>query len=79
MATNTMTGRENLLNIAQMSHNQEIIDVAEVLNETNDMIADAHVQQANDITSHVVSRRARPCRGSAGDSVPVRETGLFLR
>ncbi len=57
MATNTMTGRENLLNIAQMSHNQEIIDVAEVLNETNDMIADAHVQQANDITSHVVSRR----------------------
>ncbi len=57
MATNTMTGRENLLNIAQMTHNQEIIDVAEVLNETNDMIADAHVQQANDITSHVVSRR----------------------
>ena len=55
--TNVITGRENLLNIAQMSHNQEIIDVAEVLNEVNDMIADAHVQQANDITSHVVSRR----------------------
>ncbi len=57
MATNTLTGRENLLNIAQMTHNQEIIDVAEVLNETNDMIADAHVERANDITSHVVSRR----------------------
>ncbi|KKM07849.1 hypothetical protein LCGC14_1729800 [marine sediment metagenome] len=55
--TNTLTGRENLLNIAQMTHNQEIIDVAEVLNETNDMIADAHVERANDITSHVVSRR----------------------
>lgn len=57
MATNVLTGRENLLNLAQMTHNQEIIDVAEVLNETNDMIQDAHVQQANDITSHVVSRR----------------------
>ena len=55
--TNTLTGRENLLNIAQMTHNQEIIDVAEVLNETNDMIADAHVERANDITSHVISRR----------------------
>jgi hypothetical protein len=57
MATNTLTGRENLLNIAQMTHNQEIIDVAEVLNETNDMVADAHMQSANDITSHVVARR----------------------
>ena len=57
MATNTLTGRENLLNIAQMTHNQEIIDVAEVLNEVNDMVADAHVERANDITSHVFSRR----------------------
>ena len=58
MATNTLVGRENLLAIAQMTHNQEIIDVAEVLNETNDMIADAHVQQANDITSHLVAKRS---------------------
>lgn len=42
---------------AKMSHNNEIIDVAEVLNETNDIIADAIVQQANDITSHVIARR----------------------
>jgi hypothetical protein len=56
MATNTFS-RENLLTAARMSHNQEIIDVAEVLNETNDIIADAHVEQANDITSNVVSRR----------------------
>ncbi len=54
---NVLTGRENLLNIAQMTHNQEIIDVAEVLNETNDMISDAHVERGNDITSHVISRR----------------------
>ena len=56
MATNTFS-RENLLTAARMTHNQEIIDVAEVLNETNDIVADAHVEQANDITSHVVSRR----------------------
>ena len=49
--------RENMLLAARMTHNQEIIDVAEVLNETNDIIQDAVVQRANDITSHVVSRR----------------------
>ncbi len=57
MATNTLTDRENLVLAARMSHNNEIIDVAEVLNETNDILADAIVQQANDYTSHVVSRR----------------------
>jgi len=49
--------RENLALAAKMTHNQEIIDVAEVLNETNDIVSDAIVQRANDITSHVVSRR----------------------
>lgn len=49
--------RENMLTAARMSHNNEIIDVAEVLNETNDVIMDAVVQRANDITSHVISRR----------------------
>jgi hypothetical protein len=57
MAANAITDRENLLTAARMSHNNEIIDVAEVLNETNDIIADAIVQRGNDITSHVVSRR----------------------
>ena len=56
MATNTFS-RENLVTAARMTHNNEIIDVAEVLNETNDVIQDAHIQRANDITSHVVSRR----------------------
>lgn len=51
--------RENLALAAKMTHNQEIINVAEVLNETNDIINDAIVQRANDITSHVVSRRTR--------------------
>jgi len=49
--------RENLVLAAKMTHNQEIIDVAEVLNETNDVVNDATVLRANDITSHVVSRR----------------------
>lgn len=57
MATNTFTNRENLVNAAKMTHNNEIVDVAEVLNETNDIVSDAIVQRANDITSHVVSRR----------------------
>jgi hypothetical protein len=57
MATNAITSRENLLTAAKMSHNNEIIDVAEVLNESNDIIQDAIIQRGNDITSHVVSRR----------------------
>ena len=57
MATSTITTRESLLTAAKMTNNNEIVDVAEVLNETNDIISDAIVQRANDITSHVVSRR----------------------
>ncbi|KKN59767.1 hypothetical protein LCGC14_0538570 [marine sediment metagenome] len=57
MATNAVRDREGLLTAARMSHNNEIIDVAEVLNETKDILADAFVMQANDYTSHVVSRR----------------------
>jgi len=57
MATNTVTDRENLLGAAKQTHNNEIIDVAEVLNETNDVVADAIIQRGNDITSHVVTRR----------------------
>lgn len=57
MAEKELNSRENLLLAAKMSHNNEIIDVAEVLNETNDIVQDAVVQRANDITSHVVARR----------------------
>ena len=57
MAERELNARENMLLAAKMTHNNEIIDVAEVLNETNDIIADAVVQRGNDITSHVVSRR----------------------
>ena len=57
MAERELNSRENLLLAARMTHNNEIIDVAEVLNETNEVVSDAVVQRANDITSHVVSRR----------------------
>jgi len=57
MATVELVQRENMLLAAKMTHNQQIIDVAEVLNETNDVLQDAIVMQANDITSHVISRR----------------------
>lgn len=59
MATNVITDRENMLIAARMTNNNEIMRVAEVLNETNDVIADASVQRSTDITSHLVSRRTR--------------------
>ncbi len=56
MATNTFN-RENLVTAARMSHNNEIIGVAEVLNEVNDVVQDAPFFRGNDITSHVIARR----------------------
>ncbi len=52
-----INARENLLTAARMTNNNQIIDVAEVLNEDNDVLADAIVQRSTDITSHVISRR----------------------
>jgi len=40
-----LNDRENLMLAAKMTHNQEIIDVAEVLNETNDPLMDFIVQR----------------------------------
>jgi hypothetical protein len=57
MATQTFN-RENMITAARMTDSRgEIMDVAEVLNETIEMIADAHVQEATDMTSNMVSRR----------------------
>ena len=56
MATNTFS-RENMLTAARMTVNNRIIGVAEVLNESNDMVADAHVERANGLLSNTVSRR----------------------
>ncbi len=57
MATRTLTDRENLLLVTRMTNNNETLDVAEVLNETNEVIEDAVIQQATDMTSTVFSRR----------------------
>lgn len=51
--------RENLLLAARMTHDNQTLEVAEVLNEDNDVIADAITVRANDITSHVFTRRTR--------------------
>ena len=59
MGTKTVTDRENLLLVTRMTNNNETLDVAEVLNETSEIIEDAIVQQATDMTSHVFSRRTR--------------------
>lgn len=59
ITANNLDDRENLVIAARMSHNGAIIDVAEVLNETNDVLNDATVLRGNDITSHVISRRTR--------------------
>ena len=57
MATNTLTNRENLVGAARMTINNEIINGAEVLNEVNDPLADAHIERANGMVSHTVTRR----------------------
>lgn len=57
MATKTITDRENLLLVTRMTNNNETLDVAEVLNEVNEVIEDAVMQQSTDMTSHVFSRR----------------------
>ena len=59
MANRDITSRESLLTSARQTHNNEIMDVAEVLNETNDVVQDAIVQRANDMTTHMVTRRTR--------------------
>ncbi len=59
MATKDITSRESLITTARQTANGMIIDVAEVLNETNNVIEDAIVQKSTDITSHRVTRRSR--------------------
>jgi len=59
MATNSLQDRENLINLARVTHDQRVLDVAEVLNEENAVLADAPLMQANDITSHISARRTR--------------------
>jgi len=57
ITSNAITDRENLINVTRMLNNNETLDVAEVLNETNEVIEDAVIQQSTDMTSHVFSRR----------------------
>lgn len=56
MATNTLTGRDNLLGAAQLTHNDDMISVANVLDESNPFVQDAPLQEAISIESHVIAR-----------------------
>lgn len=56
MSTNTLSARDNLLGAAQLTHNNQIMDVANVLDEVNPFVQDAPLQEAIDITSHVIAR-----------------------
>ena len=56
MSINSIASRDNLLAAAQLTHNNETIDVANVLDEINPFVQDAPAQEAIDITSHVVAR-----------------------
>ena len=57
ITNSALTDRENLLLVTRMTNNNETLDVAEVLNETNEVIEDAVIQSSTDMTSHVFSRR----------------------
>lgn len=60
MATKDITSRESLVTVARQSDRSGMIqDVAEVLNEENNVIEDALVQKSTDMTSHQVTRRSR--------------------
>ncbi|GAF75994.1 unnamed protein product, partial [marine sediment metagenome] len=59
MATRDITTRESLVTAARQTANGMITDVAEVLNETCNLVEDAIVQKSTDITSHMVTRRSR--------------------
>ncbi|MGR3292489.1 MAG: major capsid protein [Candidatus Scalindua sp.] len=59
MATRDITSRESLVTAARQTANGMITNVAEVLNETLNLIEDAIVQKSTDITSHRVTRRSR--------------------
>ncbi len=58
MATNAQRGTLTMLGLArQIGPDNNILDIAEVLDELNPIFIDAPMLRANDITSHLLSRR----------------------
>ncbi|MDO9534780.1 MAG: hypothetical protein Q7J85_05490 [Bacillota bacterium] len=64
MAELDIRGQLTLIELAKRTNNKELLTIAEVLNQDNEFIQDAVWVEANDITSHVYTRRASLPTGS---------------
>ena len=64
MAELSVRGQLTLVELAKRTNNKELLTIAEVLNEDNEILTDAVWQQANDITSHVFTQRTSLPTGS---------------
>ncbi len=58
MAQIEVTSQQTLLNLAKSTNNKELLFIAEVLDKTNRIMADAHWEEANQLTGHVFAQRA---------------------
>ena len=57
-------GQLTLIELAKRTHNKELLTIAEVMNEDNEFLSDAVWVEANDLTSHVHTRRVSLPTGS---------------
>jgi len=64
MSELNVRGQLTLVELAKRTNNKELLTIAEVLAEDNEIITDAVWVEANDITSHVHTRRASLPTGS---------------
>lgn len=73
MATNTVRDQLTLVELAKRSSDGNILQIAEVLEETNEMLEDAVWVEANGMTSHVITVRTSLPTGTfriLNDGVP---------
>lgn len=59
MATQVLKDVMNIVEAAKRTNNNEIVEIAELLNENNEIMPDAPVQQGSDTFSHMVTYRTR--------------------
>ena len=64
MSELAVRGQLTLVELAKRTNNKELLTIAEVLNEDNELLQDAVWVEANDITSHVYTRRTSLPTGS---------------
>lgn len=57
MATNTVRSQLTLIEIAKRTNNGNLLTIAEVMDETNEILKDAPMVEANQPTGHVITRR----------------------